>query len=110
AGITSDDYNFFDDAAGCSIAGSATHDAFGGPALLGPLADNGGSSLTRGLLPASPALDRIPPAHCRDQFGAAPVPDQRGVARPVNGLCDVGAFEGALGLPFFYHNLIHNGD
>jgi hypothetical protein len=110
AGITSDDYNFFDDTTGCTIAGSTGHDVSGSAVLLGELGDYGGSTPTRPLYASSPALDQIPPARCRDQFGAAPVPDQRGVARPVNGLCDMGAFEGALDLPFFFSNLIQNGD
>jgi CSLREA domain-containing protein len=57
--------------------------------LLGPLADNGGPTLTHGLLPGSPALDRIPAANC------AVSTDQRGVIRPeVNwGACDIGAYE-----------------
>ena len=108
--LTSDDYNYFQTAAGCTIAGSATHDQFGDPALLGPLADNGGATQTRALWPGSPALDRIPPARCRDQFGAVPVPDQRGVARPVNSLCDMGAYEGAQTQSLYFTNLVVNGD
>jgi len=38
------------------------------------------------------------------------VPDQRGAARPVNGLCDMGAYEGALGRPLYFSNLVLNGD
>lgn len=53
---------------------------------LGPLADNGGSTLTMALLTKSPAIDRIP-------ADAAPTTDQRGFSRPVNGLADIGAFE-----------------
>jgi CSLREA domain-containing protein len=56
---------------------------------LGPLADNGGPTLTHALLPDSPAINRIPPAEC------AVATDQRGVARPEpkRGACDVGAYE-----------------
>jgi hypothetical protein len=110
AGLTSDDYNYFQTTTGCAIGGTATHDVTGGLPPLGPLANNGGATQTRGLLPSSSALDQIPPARCRDQFGAAPVPDQRGVVRPVNGLCDMGAFEGTLGQPMFFTNLVRNGD
>jgi hypothetical protein len=42
--------------------------------ILGPLADNGGSTLTLALLPGSPALDAIPPVK------TTPLTDQRGVA------------------------------
>jgi hypothetical protein len=56
---------------------------------LGPLADNGGPTLTHALLPGSIAIDRIPEAECRA------TEDQRGEPRPETGgtLCDVGAFE-----------------
>lgn len=54
---------------------------------LGPLADNGGQTLTHALVDGSPALDavtgRCPP----------PVTDQRGVLRKQGSACDIGAFE-----------------
>ncbi|GGW49380.1 right-handed parallel beta-helix repeat-containing protein [Streptomyces xantholiticus] len=52
--------------------------------LLGPLTDNGGPTDTAALLPGSPALDAA-----RD----CPATDQRGVARPQGGACDIGAYE-----------------
>jgi predicted outer membrane repeat protein len=52
--------------------------------LLGPLADNGGPTLTRALLVGSPAID---------QASSCPATDQRGVSRPVGVACDVGAYE-----------------
>lgn len=59
--------------------------------LLEPLSDNGGPTPTHALGSGSAALDRIPFASCPSLF------DQRGYARPVNALCDIGAFEhGAL--------------
>ena len=54
-------------------------------ARLGALAENGGFSKTRALLPGSPAIDagvNCPP----------PTTDQRGVERPSGG-CDSGAYE-----------------
>ena len=54
--------------------------------VLGPLADNGGLTMTHALLPGSPALDSGDPA------GTLAV-DQRGVTRPQAGRCDMGAFE-----------------
>jgi len=51
--------------------------------LLGPLADNGGPTLTHALQPGSPAINRGDPA--------APPHDQRGYGRL--GVPDVGAFE-----------------
>jgi CSLREA domain-containing protein len=66
---------------------------FGGPGdfnetdpLLGPLADNGGPTLTHALLPGSPAIDSGDP----DQL---PATDQRGVIRPQIEGPDRGAFE-----------------
>ena len=67
-------------------------------AVLSPLANNGGPTMTHALLPHSPAMDRAPSADCV----AAPVNalDQRGRPRnrDGNGLpsaneCDVGALE-----------------
>jgi hypothetical protein len=54
--------------------------------LLGPLADNGGPTLTHALLPGSPAVDAGDDAGC-------PPTDQRRVARPQGPHCDIGAFE-----------------
>ncbi|MDS4040803.1 MAG: S8 family serine peptidase [Candidatus Competibacter sp.] len=60
---------------------------------LGPLANNGGPTQTRALLPDSPAIDAIPAAQC------ATATDQRGEVRPQDGDgdriadCDIGAFE-----------------
>ena len=51
------------------------------------LADYGGPTPTMALGAGSTALDRIPPGNCAENA------DQRGVPRPQNGKCDVGAFE-----------------
>lgn len=53
---------------------------------LGPLADNGGSTLTLMPLPDSPAIDAADGSAC-------PPTDQRGVPRPYWGACDIGALE-----------------
>lgn len=59
---------------------------------LGPLADNGGLTMTRLPQPASPAIDAAPNAGC-------PGVDQRGAARPQDGdgdgtaSCDSGTVE-----------------
>ncbi len=65
----------------------------GGKAILGPLADNGGPTLTHALLEGSQALEAADNAVCV----AAPVNgvDQRGVDRPQGAHCDIGAFEAA---------------
>jgi len=59
-------------------------------AQLGPLQDNGGSTLTLALLPGSPALGA---AACTDATGAPLTVDQRGFPRPQVTGCDIGAFE-----------------
>ena len=64
---------------GCSTSGVT-------PADLGPLADNGGPTLTHALIAGGPAIDGGDPAHCL-------AADQRGIARPQGSGCDVGAFE-----------------
>jgi hypothetical protein len=53
---------------------------------LGPLANNGGPTLTMALLPGSPAINAGDPA-------GAPPTDQRGVTRPQGPGVDMGAFE-----------------
>jgi hypothetical protein len=53
-------------------------------ANVGPLANNGGSTLTHALLAGSQAIDMGDDTAC-------PATDQRGFGR--NGICDIGAFE-----------------
>ena len=107
--LTSQDYNYIQTTAGCTLGGTTTHNIYGGDALLGPLQDNGGATQTRALWVGSPAIDQIAPAQCRDSYATAPQPDQRGVTRPVNGLCDIGAYEGTQATPLLNRNLIRNG-
>jgi hypothetical protein len=63
---------------------------------LGPLANNGGPTLTDALLPGSPAIGA-------GDSGACPPVDQRGWARAQDGVCDAGAYEVGL---FLYLPLI----
>jgi hypothetical protein len=74
--------NVFSDA-NCFPIGS---DQIVGAAGLGPLADNGGPTLTHALLAGSPAIDAANGTLC-------PAIDQRGVARPQGAACDSGSFE-----------------
>jgi hypothetical protein len=63
--------------------------------LLGPLADNGGPTMTHALLAGSPAIDAGDPAFDPNAFTPPLVNDQRGsgFARVVDGRVDIGAFE-----------------
>ena len=54
--------------------------------LLGPLEDNGGSTLTHALLSGSPAINAASQAAC-------PTTDQRGFDRSLGDICDIGAYE-----------------
>jgi hypothetical protein len=56
------------------------------PALLGPLADNGGLTQTHMLVAGSPAVDA---GQCNVDIPS----DQRQVARPQGVTCDIGAVE-----------------
>ncbi len=62
-------------------------------AKLGPLAANGGPTLTHALLDGSPAIDAGSAANC-------PPTDQRGVTRPQGPACDIGAFEWQPAIPY----------
>lgn len=87
------------------VEGSANQDSDGscaqfthhGDPRIGPLANNGGPTLTHSLLFNSPAVDAA--------LGDCPDTDQRGVQRPEGSGCDLGAYEHALlsigGLPPF---------
>jgi hypothetical protein len=65
-----------------------TNNLIGGTLLLGPRGTYDGikGTQTFPLLPGSPAIDQGTATGC-------PATDQRGVARPVNGACAIGAFE-----------------
>ncbi len=74
----------------CNLIGDSSEHWLGFDPLLGPLADNGGSTKTHVLLEGSVAIDwglDCPP----------PETDQRGVARPIGDDCDLGAYESEFG-------------
>ena len=78
--LISHGHNLIGDSTGCGFTRRGG-DRTNVTARLGPLANNGGSTLTRALLPRSPAID--------SGSGAAPT-DQRGVPRHAS---DIGAYE-----------------
>lgn len=88
-GFTDLGYNIVEDGGGISEETSMSGDP-----MLGPLADNGGPTMTHALLPGSPALVN------GDCAGGEITFDQRGMPRPQCNFCDIGAFEFA-GLPSF---------
>ena len=67
---------------------TATTDLHATKPLLGPLANNGGSTLTQMPLRGCPAIDAGNPA-----FAPRPATDQRGGPRMRNGRIDIGAVE-----------------
>jgi hypothetical protein len=91
ATVISDGYNLSSDGGG-GVLTNAT-DLINTNPMLGPLANNGGSTFTHGLLPGSPAINAGNPG-----FASPPDFDQRGSSHPrvVGGRIDIGAFEGQL--------------
>jgi hypothetical protein len=82
--ITSLGHNLVDKPGGGS--GFVASDVLGRNPLLAPLGSYGGPTQTMALLPGSPAIDAGDNAN-------APAIDQRGFARIVHGVIDIGAFE-----------------
>jgi CSLREA domain-containing protein len=93
--LVSEGYNLIGNVTGCTINGDATGNLISVDPLLGPLQNNGGTTLTHALLGGSPAINAGNPGGCYDETGAALTTDQRGFARPASGspLCDMGAYE-----------------
>ena len=82
--IDSQGYNFASDDT-CNALFTADTDVTGLDQLLGPLADNGGPTMTHLPLEGSPLID--------SGGGDCPEIDQRGYGRPAGDACDRGAVE-----------------
>lgn len=78
--------------AACPFA-AGTGDIVGADPKLGALGANGGPTRTHALGVGSAAVDAGDPAGCRDGSGTTLTSDQRGIARPQGGRCDIGATE-----------------
>jgi uncharacterized repeat protein (TIGR01451 family) len=91
--IGSAGYNLIGDTSGCTFT-STTGDLINIDADLTPLEDHGGSTLTHGLSPGSPAINAGNPAGCTDDLGSPLPTDQRGAPRV--GVCDIGSYEAGL--------------
>lgn len=89
----------------CFVTGPQGGLIVGQDPLLGPLQNNGGTTQTHALLPGSPAIDTGAPLGCTDDSGNPLTIDQRGGKRPINGACDIGAYEYG-GLQFLYLPLV----
>ncbi len=87
--VTSQGYNLIEniDPGQCVIGGDTTTNIIGSDPGLGPLAANGGPTMTHELLTGSPAINAASPS-C-----PPPATDQRGVTRQPGRVCDIGAFE-----------------
>lgn len=97
-GVVSAGYNFDDEGTCTELYAEDTDFGEGDDPELGPVADNGGRTLTREPALTSPLLDYIDPATCASLYGSDPTQeDQRGVIRALSadndGGCDVGAVE-----------------
>ncbi len=91
--IASQGHNLIGNTAGCTFA-ATTGDLVNVAANLGPLANNGGPTLTHALNPGSPAIDAGDPGVPGSGGTACEATDQRGITRPQGPRCDIGAFEG----------------
>lgn len=78
---------------GCNVTGETATNITGMSASLGPIAYNGGPTMTQALMVDSPAID----------YGSSDCPppgiDQRGNARPQGNRCDIGAYESSFSGP-----------
>jgi hypothetical protein len=95
-------YSLIGNTANSGITGSTgTGNLLNVAPQLGPLADNGGPTLTHALLPLSPATDAGGPTFGPNAFHPPLVYDQRGLCfdRVENGRIDMGAFEVQTELP-----------
>jgi uncharacterized repeat protein (TIGR01451 family) len=84
-------FSLVSDISNCGLVGNNI--IFNVPADLGPLQNNGGLTLTHALLPSSLARDSANPVTPNGTPPACETTDQRGVTRPQQGQCDMGAFE-----------------
>jgi CSLREA domain-containing protein len=108
--IASGGFNLIGRAEACVIGGDLTGDVLGLAPALGPLAMNGGPTATHALLPGSPALDAGNPALPGSGPTACATTDQRSVARPYAGACDMGALEATYVVTSCGNGTIDGGD
>ena len=88
---TTHGHNFSDDGS-CGFSAGTDKQSAGSP-KLGALAANGGTTQTRLPQSGSPLIDAIPVGSCQADGAAGITTDQRGLARPAQSGCDIGAVE-----------------
>ena len=96
--------NRLSDFGGCTFVGLGV----AGVALvaansIGPLANNGGPTMTHALLAGSAAIDVTPAAQCVDYVPVVLTTDQRGAPRVAGNGCDAGAYEYGSVVPLGDH-------
>jgi large repetitive protein len=87
--LNSQGNNLIENPAGGTVDGIVLSNITNVDPLLGPLANNGGSTQTQALLAGSPAINQ----------GTGVGADQRGITRPQGAASDIGAFELASAPP-----------
>jgi hypothetical protein len=99
--LNSQGYNLITNVTDCTLNGDSSGNLVGVDALLGPLQNNGGSTLTHALQDGGPAINAANPGGCLDHEGHLLATDQRGFDRPSNSspLCDIGAYEAGNTVP-----------
>lgn len=90
-GGTSNGNNLFDDTSDSGAqCGATSSDLVAADVKVGPLADNGGPTMTRALHFDSPAIDKGNSGACTQTAMSV---DQRAFDRPQGSGCDIGAYE-----------------
>lgn len=90
--LTSRGWNLLQTPTGCTLTGVTTGNLVD-ISRLQPLANNGGPTRTHALGLRDPAYNAGNPAAPGSSPAACRTTDQRGIARPRDGRCDIGAFE-----------------
>lgn len=91
--IDSGGYNLFGSEGDCPMVGDTASNIVSADPMLGPLADNGGPTLTHELAAESPATDAANPGGCFIFMNDPFLEDQRGEPRLAGPRCDIGAYE-----------------
>lgn len=108
--VFSQGHNLIQNTTGCLMNGDTLTNITGKDPRIGVLASNGGPTPTIALLADSPAINAGDPAAPGSGGTACAAADQRGVLRPQNSACDIGAFERERGFTVFGVQPNHGGN